>query len=190
MIHHGDRIAALVDGELDHDTRDRLLSHIAECADCRAAVDEQRWLKAALARSDGPVPSAALLSTLISMAEPGEPTPRTRRPLAPVTPWSERETAAVAAWTNPHGPAGRDGTFAFGRIARHRIGIAAAAAVSASAVTAGLALVGAEPQQQGPALTPPIDSYVQQHAETTGQMFGDPAYPAVFGVGSDGVPRR
>lgn len=190
MIHHGDRIAALVDGELDHDTRDRLLVHIAQCADCRAAVEQQRQLKAMLTQVAGPVPSSELLRKLISMSEPGEPTPPARRPLNPAVPWAERERAAVAEWTRPHGAGSSDGVFGLGRMSRHRISIAAAAAVSASALTAGLALIGGDPPQPGPALTPPMDRYVQQHAETTGQMFGDPAYPVVFGGGFEGVPRR
>ncbi|MGH8894941.1 MAG: zf-HC2 domain-containing protein, partial [Actinomycetes bacterium] len=45
MTHLGDRIAALVDGELDHRARDRALAHVAHCADCRAALDDQRTVK-------------------------------------------------------------------------------------------------------------------------------------------------
>lgn len=48
MSHLGDEIAALVDGELSHDARDRALAHLTECAACRSAVDAQRRAKASL----------------------------------------------------------------------------------------------------------------------------------------------
>ncbi|WP_139121227.1 anti-sigma factor family protein, partial [Streptomyces sp. SolWspMP-sol7th] len=34
--HLGDRLAAFVDGELDHDARERVLSHLATCPRCKA----------------------------------------------------------------------------------------------------------------------------------------------------------
>ncbi|MCW2665169.1 MAG: hypothetical protein JWN57_131, partial [Frankiales bacterium] len=46
--HLGDRVAALVDGQLDHPSRERLLAHLAHCAPCRTQVEAQRRLKASL----------------------------------------------------------------------------------------------------------------------------------------------
>src|SRR5436190_21522920 len=55
--HLGERLSELVDGELDHDTRDKMLAHLAGCADCRTEVDDERRLKARLgALSDPPLP--------------------------------------------------------------------------------------------------------------------------------------
>ncbi|MET7613373.1 zf-HC2 domain-containing protein, partial [Streptomyces seoulensis] len=34
--HLGDRLSALVDGELGHESRDRVLAHLATCCRCRA----------------------------------------------------------------------------------------------------------------------------------------------------------
>ena len=48
--HLGPRLAALVDGELSHDDRDRALAHIAGCAQCRSLVESERALKASSAR--------------------------------------------------------------------------------------------------------------------------------------------
>jgi len=43
--------------ELDVTDRDRLATHLARCADCRDALDEQRAVRAALTtRNDAPVP--------------------------------------------------------------------------------------------------------------------------------------
>lgn len=64
--HLGDRLAALVDGELGHDSRERVLAHLATCDQCRAEADEQRRLKNvfAVAASVAPGPSAGLLARL------------------------------------------------------------------------------------------------------------------------------
>ncbi|WP_030352907.1 anti-sigma factor family protein [Streptomyces scopuliridis] len=62
--HLGDRLAALVDGELDHDARERVLAHLATCAKCKAEADAQRRLKSVFAQSAPPPPSAGLLARL------------------------------------------------------------------------------------------------------------------------------
>ncbi|MFC0599682.1 zf-HC2 domain-containing protein [Streptomyces palmae] len=62
--HLGDRLAALVDGELGHDARERVLAHLATCPRCKAEADAQRQLKDAFARTAPPAPSASLLARL------------------------------------------------------------------------------------------------------------------------------
>ncbi|HEX2316207.1 MAG TPA: zf-HC2 domain-containing protein, partial [Thermomonospora sp.] len=55
----GERLTALVDGELDHDERDRALAHLAVCRTCREEADTMRRLKSRLrALSAPPAPSA------------------------------------------------------------------------------------------------------------------------------------
>ncbi|SEG42063.1 Putative zinc-finger [Thermomonospora echinospora] len=44
----GERLTALVDGELDHDERDRALAHLAVCRACRQEADTMRRLKGRL----------------------------------------------------------------------------------------------------------------------------------------------
>src|SRR5262245_53058156 len=88
MSHLGARISALVDGELGHAARDRALAHIAHCSRCRAELDAERSVKDRTTRAFAPPPSAELLASLLSLAEPGEPLrpmPRSM-PLAPVVP--------------------------------------------------------------------------------------------------------
>ncbi|AXE22836.1 hypothetical protein C0216_04655 [Streptomyces globosus] len=68
--HLGDRLAALVDGELSHDTRERVLAHLATCPKCRAEADAQRRLKAMFVESAPPPLSAGLLARLQGL--PGE----------------------------------------------------------------------------------------------------------------------
>ncbi|UYQ64230.1 anti-sigma factor family protein [Streptomyces peucetius] len=62
--HLGDRLAALVDGELEHDARDRVLAHLATCPRCKAEADAQRRLKNVFAQSAPPPLSEGLLARL------------------------------------------------------------------------------------------------------------------------------
>ncbi|MFC8276913.1 anti-sigma factor family protein [Streptomyces sp. NPDC057271] len=69
--HLGDRLAALVDGELGHDARERVLAHLATCARCKAEADAQRRLKSVFASTAPPPPSEGLLARLQGL--PGGP---------------------------------------------------------------------------------------------------------------------
>ncbi|MFF4095913.1 zf-HC2 domain-containing protein [Streptomyces sp. NPDC001834] len=69
--HLGDRLAALVDGELKHDVRERVLAHLATCAKCKAEAAAQRRLKSVFAQSAPPSPSEGLLARLQGL--PGGP---------------------------------------------------------------------------------------------------------------------
>ncbi|MFJ4515477.1 zf-HC2 domain-containing protein [Streptomyces sp. NPDC088816] len=62
--HLGDRLAALVDGELGHDMRERVLAHVATCPKCKAEVDAQRRLKNVFAQAAPPPPSESFLARL------------------------------------------------------------------------------------------------------------------------------
>lgn len=69
--HLGDRLAALVDGELKHDARERVLAHLATCPKCKAEADAQRRLKSVFATAAPPPPSEGLLARLQGL--PGGP---------------------------------------------------------------------------------------------------------------------
>ena len=72
--HLGDRLAALVDGELGHDARERVLAHLATCARCKAEADAQRTLKSVFASAAGPSPSEGFLARLQGLpGGPGDP---------------------------------------------------------------------------------------------------------------------
>ncbi|MER5180376.1 zf-HC2 domain-containing protein [Streptomyces sp. NPDC002896] len=62
--HLGDRLAALVDGELGHDSRERVLAHLATCPKCKAEADAQRRLKNVFAEVAPPPPSETFLARL------------------------------------------------------------------------------------------------------------------------------
>ncbi|MEV7994442.1 zf-HC2 domain-containing protein [Streptomyces sp. NPDC086077] len=70
--HLGDRLAALVDGELGHDTRERVLAHVATCPKCKAEVDAQRRLKNVFAEAAPPPPSESFLARLQGLPGGGD----------------------------------------------------------------------------------------------------------------------
>jgi len=93
--HLDDVAAAVADGELGHDDRDRALVHITWCPGCRAAVDEQRRTKALLTATAFPppeIPAELLrrLSEIPGLSSPDAfalvrspmPTPAPPRPVA------------------------------------------------------------------------------------------------------------
>ncbi|KRC95540.1 anti-sigma factor [Streptomyces sp. Root264] len=73
--HLGDRLSALVDGELGHDTRERVLAHVATCPKCKSEVDAQRRLKNVFAEVAPPAPSESFLARLQGLPGGGDPGP-------------------------------------------------------------------------------------------------------------------
>ncbi|MFD9392927.1 zf-HC2 domain-containing protein [Streptomyces sp. NPDC060000] len=71
--HLGDRLSALVDGELGHDTRERVLAHVATCPRCKSEVDAQRRLKNVFAEVAPPAPSESFLARLQGLPAGGDP---------------------------------------------------------------------------------------------------------------------
>jgi anti-sigma factor RsiW len=71
--HLGDRLSALVDGELGHDARERVLAHVATCPKCKAEVDAQRRLKNVFAAVAPPAPSESFLARLQGLPGGGDP---------------------------------------------------------------------------------------------------------------------
>ncbi|GGN82737.1 membrane protein [Streptomyces albiflavescens] len=70
--HLGDRLSALVDGELGHESRDRVLAHLATCAKCKAEADAQRRLKNVFAEVAPPPPSESFLARLQGLPAGGD----------------------------------------------------------------------------------------------------------------------
>lgn len=77
--HLGDLAAALVDGELGHDARDRALGHLAICSACRDEVAAQRRLKGRLRGLAEPPVDPGLAAALREVGD-GRAVPQRRRP--------------------------------------------------------------------------------------------------------------
>ncbi|WP_395111011.1 zf-HC2 domain-containing protein [Actinomadura sp. SCN-SB] len=90
----GERLTALVDGELGHDERDRALAHLAGCARCRSEADMLRRLKRRLRglgdlpASDGAddLPSTDFMARLRGLADTASGPDTPSGPSAPSVP--------------------------------------------------------------------------------------------------------
>ncbi|MGW0121342.1 anti-sigma factor family protein [Streptomyces sp. NPDC003327] len=143
--HLGDRLAALVDGELGHDARERVLAHLATCARCKAEADAQRTLKSVFASSAPPAPSEGFLARLQGL--PGGPPGDPGAPRGPLEEFLDASGVksdgfATATAVTPHSGTGfrihdvgdrPSGTPGRGR----RFAFAAAGAVSFAAIALG-----------------------------------------------------
>ena len=69
----GESLTALVDGELDHDERDRALAHLASCAGCRAEADTLRALKRRLSSLNDFPATTDLMSRLYGIGAEAAP---------------------------------------------------------------------------------------------------------------------
>ncbi|GAB3207759.1 Putative zinc-finger [Marinactinospora thermotolerans DSM 45154] len=78
MNHLGERLSALVDGELGHAERDRALAHLAVCESCRFEADMLRRLKRRLTRLDPPEPSSDFMGRLAALSGLDAPPPDDR----------------------------------------------------------------------------------------------------------------
>lgn len=178
MNHLGDRLISLVDGELDHGARDRVLAHLAVCQQCRTEAEEQRRLKSMVADLDDPEPSTDLVYRLRSLAEPGEPMP----PAPPSWPDASAGTQAGHR-AGFHGSTSRRG-----RASSHpgirKASFAVAGMFCLATAAATTAFVVGDDGTADVRVTPPADRYAVEHAVTVPSVpLTDPAAgPAATGV--------
>ena len=174
MSHLGDRLSALVDGELGGAERDRAHAHLAACGQCRTEAAELRALKQKLrGLMDGAPAETAMTSRLIAMTGPGGPLPPRRRllRLAPspraagqretrreTQRETGRKTRRETRRPGPRGPVRRR-YLVFGAVSL-------VVGLSTVAFTAG----GGGQATPGPRITPPVEMYSVEHAITTGEV--------------------
>jgi anti-sigma factor RsiW len=177
--HPEDKLAAFVDGELGHDARERVLSHLAQCADCRTEAEAQRRVKALLANSSRPEPSADLMARLLGLAagDAGAPgggseeaaPPRVRGAARPLN--RAPGTARPRGATGPRG--GRpDGAPARVRppVSKRRLTFAAAGAFSMMAMALSSAVIAGGPAtgSSGRPAAPVVERNLLEQAGTVG----------------------
>jgi anti-sigma factor RsiW len=166
MSHLGDRLSALVDGELDGAELDRAHAHLAGCEQCRAEAGELRALKRKLrALTAGAPAEAAMTRRLIAMTGPGGPMPPRRRLLRVVPDHRPAPGPPAARPLAARPPAARP------RLARRRrylvLGtVSLVVGLGTAAFTAG----GGSDAAPGPRITPPVEMYSVEHAITTGEV--------------------
>ena len=182
MSHLGDRLSALVDGELGGAERDRAHAHLAACEQCRAEAAELRALKQKLrGLMDGAPAEAAMTSRLIAMTGPGGPMPPRRR-LLRVVPGRRPEPR-----TRPGGlPTGiplRSST-AWPGPRRRRYLVLGTVSLVVGLGTAAFTAGGGGDAAPGPRITPPVEMYSVEHAITTGEV----PFPAPTAESSSNAP--
>lgn len=157
MSHLGDRLSALIDGELDGAERDRAYAHLAGCEQCRTEAAELRALKHKLSTLLSRAPAeAAMTRRLIAMTGPGGPLPPRRR-LLRLAPGPRAAGRRETRRPGPQGPVRRR-YLVFGAVSL-------VVGLSTAAFTAG----GGE-ATPGPRITPPVEMYSVEHAITTGEV--------------------
>ena len=147
MSHLGQRISALIDGELSDSERDRVLTHIAGCDACRQEAVALRALKHRMHSLGEAMVDAALTGRLMAMAMPPDGRPWTARP-----PWRPRAVFPAA-----------------------RMLTAGLLASAVAGVGAAAFFAGGEQQAPGPRVTPAVDTFLVQHAIVTGDLPVTPA---------------
>jgi anti-sigma factor RsiW len=152
MSHLGDRLSALVDGELHGAERDRAYAHLASCEQCRTEAAELRALKRKLRGLIAGAPAeAAMTRRLIAMTGPGGPLPPRRRLLRPA---ARREIRRPG----PRGPV------------RRRYLVLGTVSLVVGLGTAAFTVGGSGQAAPGPRITPPVEMYSVEHAITTGEV--------------------
>ncbi|MBV2362762.1 zf-HC2 domain-containing protein [Streptomonospora nanhaiensis] len=195
MDHLGERLSALVDGELGHAERDRALIHLAGCETCRFEAEMLRRLKRRLHRLDTPEPSMDFLGRLSALSgPPADPPPDppgggpgafggfgslpplgSSRPLGGGLPRTVDGTALAVAGPAPE-PARparerrlrrpRPLSVLRPRWERTRFAVAGASVV---AVALGTAFVAGGDPGEGPVVEPELSDYAVEHAVTARQ---------------------
>jgi anti-sigma factor RsiW len=156
--HLGQRLSALIDGELSDTQRERVLAHLAGCEDCRREAAALRMLKRRMHALGDAGAGDALTWRLLALGLGGGQRPPARRARRPPAPRRRRY-----AWS-----------------------LAAAGVVTAGlGLTGAVFLAGGERPPPGPKVVPAVDVFMVQHAITTGQV---PARPSSVPSAGTKVP--
>lgn len=181
----GERLTALVDGELGHEERDRALAHLAGCAQCRDEVTSLRSLKgrlrglsaAPITDDSGELPSPDLLTRLRSLPASAEPPAADAPPASPPSragnpgarPARPRRSSAhpvpAPAAAHAHGGHAAGHTAVVPAHLRRRYLVVGAATLFLGLGAASYAAGG---RQEAPSVTPAFDRFAVEHALTAG----------------------
>ncbi len=177
MSHLGERLTALVDGELGHQERDRALAHLAICAECRAEAELLRRLKGRLrSLGDAAPPPTDLIGRLYGMgAPPGPPRSEFAPPDPFMTAMSSFMPAAPAgrrpADNRPRGRRGgpKSAPMVRRRAPRGRVLLAGAATLAVLGV-GGAAFAAGGDTGNLPRVAPSLEQFSVEHALTSGDV--------------------
>jgi anti-sigma factor RsiW len=157
--HLGEQVAAFVDGQLDYPRREKALEHLSGCAGCRAAVEQERWVKARVQTLPGAEPSADLLFSLsrVSIESPALVAPAEH----------------AGSWHLPQTRARRSGLMLAGA------GTVAAGFLGLAYTVGGAAVADHDP------VAPPVDRFSTEFVGSEPSTpFSDPAVDIFSGIGN------
>jgi anti-sigma factor RsiW len=152
LTHLGQRLSALIDGELDGSERERVLLHMAKCGSCRDEVAALRMLKRRMNDLGEAAAGAGLTGRLMRLREAG---------LADGMP------AAEVGWPPPPPPGGwefpRQAARSEQRVGRYFL--TGSLAVFLAGLGTAAFIAGGEPQAQAPSppVAPSVDVLVVPH---------------------------
>jgi len=178
MTHVGQRLSALIDGELDGEGRDRVLVHLAKCEACRSEAVALRTLKRRMHALGGETQAdSALTGRLMGLA--GLSAGLDGRGGVPLTSWSAMTSSASSGHSAPRAawPEVRPAWFLFG----------GALTIFLAGLGTAAFMAGGSPQQPEPRVTPAVDVFVLQHDLVTGEI---PAAPRSPGISQRSTPHR
>jgi hypothetical protein len=182
MSHLGNRLSALVDGELGGAERDRAYAHLAGCEECLAEAAALRELKRQLRSLAAEAPAEAemteRLMTAAVSAAPTNPVRQHRRRVVP------RPARAL------RGPGGSSAPRRRMSKRNRRYLVLGTMSIVVGLGTAAFSVGGSGDAGPGPKITPQFELYSEEHAITTGGVpfTGPTADSSVEGSGVPGVP--
>jgi anti-sigma factor RsiW len=153
VSHLGQRLSALIDGELDGSERDRVLAHLARCEPCQGEAAALRTLKRRMSSLGEAAADSAFTRRLIGLAQSGS-----------LLPAGSAWPAAAATATAPRlaGRGSREIRPAW------YVALGCSAVFLTSVGTA--AFMAGGPAQPGPRVTPNVDVFMAQYDVTTGLL--------------------
>jgi anti-sigma factor RsiW len=157
VSHLGERLSALIDGELSHQQRERVLAHLAHCGPCRQEAAALRMLKQRMHALGEATADTALTDRLIAVAGVAGPAPWRHRP----------RLAGRRSMPGAHHRRWPVRSIAVAGLTLAGFGVPAAAF-----------LAGGGQQEPGPSVTPAIDNYMMQHEISAGNAPLTPASPS------------
>ncbi len=171
MTHLGQRLSALIDGELEYDERERVLIHLARCGWCRDEVAALQALKRRVNALGEAAAGAGLTGRLMGLCS------------TDTSMWPQHATACEMAGQGKRQEA---------RVARYLLG--GSFAVFLAGLGAAAFIAGGDPQSQAPAprVTPLVGVYTVEHDDMNGLYMNGPllAKPGKSGLGGNTSSRR
>ena len=164
MNHLGQRLSALIDGELDLDERERVLVHMARCGSCRDEVAALRMLKRRMNALGEAAAGAGLTGRLMNLRDAA--LHDSVLPVEAVWP----PPPAAGHWQSPSASNHHEDDDSDNRAARFFIAGSLAVFMVGLSTAAVVAGGGAQARAPAPPVTPSVDVFSVPHGVGAGQV--------------------